>query len=76
MIDTLRKNAAAMAERDDVAGIANSLNDAADEIEKLQAAVAEAACHLSPGGCAAMNKAYKRWPLQVSVSDTLSGDDK
>lgn len=39
MIDTLRKNAKHMAKRDDVPGIANSLNFAADEIERLRARV-------------------------------------
>lgn len=35
--EMLRKNAAAMAKRDDVDGIANSLNLAADRIEALEA---------------------------------------
>ncbi len=52
MTEILRQNAAAMAERDDVPGIANSLNWAADEIERLRTTlegIAQSGCCETPG---------------------------
>lgn len=43
----------------DIEGALETIEQQADEIERLRRAVAEATCHLSPAGCKAMNDAYK-----------------